>query len=103
MLYLNHNDYAIELREAPEPWGPWSDPIEVLTGLEAPGLYGSYMNPLYVENGGETIYFTMSLWNPYDVYVVKATLGIVPEPSSLVLLASLVLTLAGANWWRRKV
>ncbi len=77
MLYLNHNAYAIELREAPEPWGPWSEPIEVLTGLEAPALYGSYMNPLYVENGGETIYFTMSLWNPYDVYLVKATLEIV--------------------------
>jgi hypothetical protein len=76
MLYLNHNTYAIELRESPEPWGPWSEPIEVITGLEAPALYGSYMNPLYVENGGETIYFTMSLWNPYDVYVVKATLEI---------------------------
>lgn len=103
MLYLNHNAYAIEMREAPAPWGPWTEPIQVLTGQQSPGLYGSYMNPLYVENDGETIYFTMSLWNPYDVYVVKATLDIVPEPSSLILLASLLLTLASANWWRRKV
>jgi hypothetical protein len=73
LLSLNHNEYAIEIRQAPEPWGPWSEPIEVATGVQFPGLYGSYMNPLYVENGGRTIYFTMSLWGPYDVYLVKAT------------------------------
>ena len=81
MLYLNQSEFAIELREAPEPWGPWSEPIEVLSGWETPpgtfGLYGSYMNPLYVDNGGETIYFTMSLWDPYDVFIVKATLEFV--------------------------
>jgi len=73
MLYLNHDQYAIEIRQAPEPWGPWSDPVEVATGTQFPGLYGSYMNPLLVENGGRTMYFTMSLWGPYDVYLVKAT------------------------------
>jgi len=73
MLYLNHDKYAIEVRQAPEPWGPWSEPVEVATGIQFPGLYGSYMNPLLVENGGRTMYFTMSLWGPYDVYLVKAT------------------------------
>jgi hypothetical protein len=73
MLYLNHNRYAIEIRQSPEPWGPWSDPIEVATGAQFAGLYGSYMNPLLVENGGESIYFTMSLWDSYDVYLVKAS------------------------------
>jgi hypothetical protein len=73
MLYLNHDRYAIEIRQAPEPWGPWSNPVEVATGTQFPGLYGSYMNPLLVENGGRTMYFTMSLWGPYDVYLVKAT------------------------------
>jgi hypothetical protein len=79
MMYLNHNAYAIEMREASTPWGPWSEPLQVITGQEAPGLYGSYMNPLYVENDGETVYFTMSLWNPYDVYVVKASLDMSPD------------------------
>ena len=73
MLYLNHNKYTIEIRQAPDPWGPWSAPVEVATGAQFPGLYGSYMNPLLVENGGRTVYFTMSLWEPYDVYLVKAT------------------------------
>ncbi len=41
------------------------------------------MNPLYVEGNGETVYFTMSLWGPYDVYLAKVTLLSVPEPSSM--------------------
>lgn len=82
MLYLNHNRYAIEVRQAPEPWGPWSAPIEVVSGHQ-PGfqqLYGSYMNPWYVEDDGQTIYFTMSLWDPYDVFLVKATFVSAPDP-----------------------
>jgi Domain of unknown function (DUF4185) len=73
MLYFNQSRYAIEFRQADAPWGPWSEPVTVATGQQFPGLYGSYMNPLYVEDEGRTVYFTMSLWNPYDVYVVKAT------------------------------
>ncbi|CAE7521872.1 unnamed protein product, partial [Symbiodinium sp. CCMP2456] len=34
------------------------------------------MNPLLVEGGGRTVYFTMSLWDPYDVYLAKATFDI---------------------------
>jgi len=78
MLYLNHDAWAIELREAPEPWGPWSQPITVARGEDFPGgLYGSYMNPLYIESQGKVFYFTMSLWEPYDVFLVKAKLNIV--------------------------
>lgn len=65
-----------EIRQAPNPWGPWSDPIIVADFSQAPGLYSPYMNPLYVEDGGRTLYFTMSLWNPYDVYLAKVTLDI---------------------------
>ena len=39
------------------------------------GIYGSYMNPRYVEDGGRVVYFTMSLWYPYDVYWMQAELG----------------------------
>jgi hypothetical protein len=67
----------IVLRQAPEPWGPWSDPIMVIdvSGPGGTGLpYGPYLNPLYVENRGETIYFILSKWTPYDVYLMKARL-----------------------------
>lgn len=88
MLYLNHDNYAIELRQAPAPWGPWSNAVQVVSGWNYPGLYGSYMNPLYVEEDGKTIYFTMSLWNPYDVYLMKASFETapVPEPTAISLL-----------------
>jgi len=74
MLYLSAERYAIEMRYAQTPWGPWSSPLTVAHGSEYTQLYGSYMNPLYVENDGETIYFTMSQWDPYDVFLVKARL-----------------------------
>ena len=69
-----------EIRQAPQPWGPWSAPVRVADHFQAPGgLYSPYMNPLYVEDGGKTLYFTMSLWNPYDVYLAKVSLGIAPH------------------------
>ncbi len=64
----------IVLRQAPAPWGPWSGKITLATDRECPGgLYGSYMNPRYVGNNGQTVYFTLSLWNPYDVYWLKVS------------------------------
>lgn len=50
------------------PWGPWSDPHIITSQSETPGLYAPYMNPRYVENDGQTIYFSMSLWGPYNVF-----------------------------------
>ncbi len=79
MMYLNANSKAIELRQAPKPWGPWSSPLTVVTGAQFPGSYGSYMNPLYVEQDGEVVYFIMSLWDPYDVYLMKARLTVAPD------------------------
>jgi hypothetical protein len=77
MMYISGGAQPdFEIRQAPNPWGPWSDPVTVADFSQAPGLYSPYMNPLYVEDGGRTVYFTMSLWNPYDVYLAKVTLDI---------------------------
>ncbi len=73
----------IVLRQAPAPWGPWSEPIDVTTHETYPLLYGSYMNPRYVENHGESVYFTMSMWEPYDVYWMKVTFKGAPSRGSL--------------------
>jgi len=80
MLYFNEVTAAFEIRQSPTPWGDWSAAIRVAHSQQAPGgLYAPYMNPLLVENGGETLYFTMSLWNPYDVYLAKVTLNSIPS------------------------
>lgn len=56
------------IREGITPWGPWGDPIEVAAQADYPGLYSPYLSPRYVGDGGRRIYFTMSLWGPYNVF-----------------------------------
>ncbi len=73
MTYLGAGANVV-MREGKQPWGPWGEPITVMSQAAYPGLYGPYMNPRYVENGGQTIYFSISRWGPYAVYWMKATL-----------------------------
>lgn len=66
------------IREGITPWGPWGEPIELVSAGDYPGLYAPYMNPRYVSSDGRTIYFTLSLWNPYNVFWFSARLDRVP-------------------------
>lgn len=56
------------IREGATPWGPWGDPIELIPAADYPALYSPYMNPRYVSDDGRTIYFTLSVWGPYNVF-----------------------------------
>lgn len=56
------------IREGVTPWGPWGDPAMIASRAEYPGLYSPYMNPRYTSGDGRRIYFTMSLWGPYNVF-----------------------------------
>lgn len=76
LMYQNGASGAFEIRQSDTPWGEWSEPTTVTHFSQAPGLYAPYMNPLYTENDGQTLYFTMSLWDPYDVYLAKVDLDI---------------------------
>lgn len=62
------------LRAAPEPWGPWSDPVTLVSAADVPGVYAPYMLPQYTADGGRTIYFTVSEWGPYNVFWYRAEL-----------------------------
>ncbi len=73
LTYLNAHSHDLELREAPYPWGPWSEPFTLVEASQYPGLYGAFMHPWLVENNGETIYFTMSLWFRYNVFLMKVS------------------------------
>ena len=75
ILYLRGTG-DIVMREGIHPWGPWSEPITVVAQPQ-PGFadcYGPYMNPRYVENDGQTIYFCLSRWSQYNVFWMKARL-----------------------------
>lgn len=62
------------IREGITPWGPWGEPIELVSGRDYPGLYSPYLNPRYVDEAGRRIYFTLSLWGPYNVVWFSAEL-----------------------------
>jgi hypothetical protein len=73
ITYLRGGGHVV-IREGINPWGPWGEPITLMSQSDFPALYGPYMNPRYVENNGETIYFTISNWGPYNVFWMKAKL-----------------------------
>lgn len=93
MMYLKDvSPYTIEIRSAPNLWGPWSDPQTVTTGATYPCVYAPYMREGYDENNGQTVYFRMSRFcpgfNPYSSYWMKMTLnatGTSPTPTPLVI------------------
>ena len=74
MTYLNDEANQLEIREAKEIWGPWSLPLELVDAAQRPGLYGAYMHPAYFEDAGRVIYFNMSLWGPYNVFLMRTEL-----------------------------
>lgn len=69
IAYFNGPRYNITLRTAEDITGPWSQPYEIASGGEYAQLYGSYFHPLSADS--ETLYFTMSMWLPYNVYLMK--------------------------------
>ena len=74
MTYLNEVTNTIQIRDASQLWAGWSNPHTLVDGANYPGLYGAYMHPWLTKNNGRDIYFTMSQWGPYSVYLMHATL-----------------------------
>lgn len=81
MMYLNQNTGAIVLRQATAPQGPWSDESNVLTSAAYPGLYGGFIHPW---SSGPDLYFQVSLWGPYNVFLMRTKLGSGGDPANAV-------------------
>ena len=64
--------YNISIRYAEELTGQWSKPQILATGEEYPQLYGSYIHPVSLD--GDDLYFLMSMWRPYNVFLMRAEL-----------------------------
>lgn len=75
ITYLCEERYEMNLRDAKEITGPWSEPKVLATGKEYSQLYGSYIHPLSLND--DSLYFTMSLWYPYSVFLMRAKLNYV--------------------------
>jgi len=74
MTYLDEPARALVIREAVQPWGPWSSPKLLVSADDYPGLYCAYMHPALTERRGEILYFTMSRWPEYNVFLMRARL-----------------------------
>ncbi|MEV4310678.1 DUF4185 domain-containing protein [Actinocrispum sp. NPDC049592] len=72
MMYLDDPNGLILLRTASQLTGPWSEPQVVTTSKTYPSLYAPYILPLW--NDGPDIYFTMSVFSTYGVFLLKTRL-----------------------------
>jgi hypothetical protein len=46
----------------------------VASAREYPQLYGAFMTPALLRDNGRTLYFIMSMFGPYNTFVMKANL-----------------------------
>ncbi len=74
VTYLNEHRAEIVMRYAHQVSGPWSAEYTLVSGWDYPALYNAYIHPL--SNDSDELYFLMSLWHPYNVFLMKATLAI---------------------------
>ncbi|MFC3963414.1 DUF4185 domain-containing protein [Nocardia jiangsuensis] len=72
MSYLDTAKAAIVVREASSPQGVWSPSTPTVSVLDYPELYGGFIHPW--SRGGD-LYFTITTWSDYNVYLMHAELG----------------------------
>jgi len=75
-LYKDNEHHGISYRTAENITGPWSE-CHVLTKGHRSG-YGSFIHPMCASKKFEedAIYYTMSQWGPYNVFLMKASVKI---------------------------
>ena len=73
MMYLDERTASIVLRTADVLTGPWSEERTVVTAEHYPQLYAPYITPRW--NDGPEVYFTMSLFGSYNVFLMRTRLG----------------------------
>ncbi|WP_405134341.1 DUF4185 domain-containing protein [Nocardia sp. NBC_01388] len=71
MSYLDTAKASLVVRESDSPQGVWSDSTATVSALQFPELYGGFIHPW---STGKDLYFTMSTWSDYNVYLMHVTL-----------------------------
>lgn len=80
-LAIYNGDLAtVQVRTAPQPWGPWSEPVmwfdcRPLVGQQYPYCYSAELHR-ELSRDDATLYLTFSSQQPYDVTLVELRLGI---------------------------
>ncbi|RDI48294.1 DUF4185 domain-containing protein [Nocardia mexicana] len=71
MVYLDPARQTIVLRTAAEPQGIWTDGVPLINTNDYPKSYGGFIHPW---STGRDLYFTISAWDSYNVYLMHAKL-----------------------------
>jgi hypothetical protein len=71
MSYLEPVGGSIILRQSSSPQGAWSDAATLVDTADYPKAYGGFIHPW---STGEDLYFTISEWDSYNVYLMHASL-----------------------------
>ena len=70
---------SVVLRTADRPEGPWTGPTVLVDYSMLPGVYGAFMHPWAQ---GDDLYYLVTTWNAYNVFLVRTSLSEV-FPSTL--------------------
>ncbi|TQF74577.1 DUF4185 domain-containing protein [Rhodococcus spelaei] len=71
MTYLDTSKAAITLRESDAPQGSWSESVPLVGIDRYPELYGGFIHPW---STATDLYFTVSTWSDYNVFLMHAEL-----------------------------
>ncbi|WP_280443469.1 DUF4185 domain-containing protein [Nocardia brasiliensis] len=71
MMYLDPARASIVLRTSATPQGAWTDPVALVEAEDYPSLYGGFIHPW---STATDLYFTLSAWDTYNVYLMHAEL-----------------------------
>ena len=71
MSYLEPVGGSIILRQSSSPQGMWSDAATLVDTADYPKAYGGFIHPWSTD---EDLYFTISEWDSYNVYLMHASL-----------------------------
>lgn len=72
MVYLDAVAGKIVLRTAAQPQGRWTSAVPLLSTEDYPMAYGGFIHPW---STARDLYFTMSAWQSYNVYLMHARLN----------------------------
>ena len=70
--HLDTTQGKITLRTAATPQGAWSAPVTLVDTTEYPKAYGGFIHPWSTD---KDLYFTISEWDSYNVYLMHARLN----------------------------
>ena len=72
MVFYRNGSLTMVSSETPD--GIFSNGVKLLDQTDYDGIYGGFIHPELVSDGGKSFYMTVSCWKVYNVYWVKVVL-----------------------------